>query len=135
VTPPGPPAVFQEFVSSGQTDLIRSDALRSALYEFNSYVSLVRAEFGPSTAPISQASDALMRAQTIKTTGIPTKDFDLLSTTQSVDRSILLSDPEIEHALQKSYGTHDNLLLVLVKIRERMGRILALIEAEQERAK
>lgn len=134
-TPPGPSTAFQEFVSSGQTDLIRGDSLRSALYEFNSYVSLVRAEFGSFTAPVSQASDALMRAQTIKATGIPSKDFDQLYTAQSVDSSILLSDPEIKDALQKSYGTHDNILLVLVKIREQMEVILSLIETEQERAK
>lgn len=133
-TPPGPSTVFQEFVSSGQTDLIRSDALRSALYDFNSYVSLVRAEFGAFIAPISQASDQLLRAQTIDATGIPSKEFVQLSAIQSVDKAFLLQDPELKHALQKSYGTHDNIHLVLVSIRERMKEILALIEAEQGRA-
>ena len=66
---------------------------------------------------------------------VPSKDFDQLYTTQSVDRSILLGDPEIKHGLQKSYGTHDNIQFVLVKKRKNMEVILSPIETEQERAK
>jgi hypothetical protein len=134
-TPPGPSTVFQEFVSTGQTQLIRSDPLRSALYEYNGYVTFVQSQYDSITAPILQANNALMRAQTIEATGIPSKDFNQLAAIQSVDTSILLKDPEIIHTLQINYITHDNIQVVLAKIRERMLAIQTLIKAEQDRAK
>lgn len=134
MTPPGPSTAFQEFVSSGKTDLIRSDALRSTLYEYNAYVSFVRDEYGSFTAPITKARSTLMRARSIETSGIPSKEFNELSNTVAVDSTKLLTDREIFEVLQLAYQTQDNVHLVLVKIRERIEVILTLIETEQERA-
>jgi len=133
-TPPGSSNAFQELVSSGQTGLIRSETLRRTLYEYNSSVSFVRTEYSSFTAPVLQAQTMLMPARMLYATGIPSENFTQLSTSQSVDSSILIGNPEILTALQASYQTQDNIHLVLGIIRNRIKAILTLIKIEQERA-
>jgi len=132
-TPPGPSTAFQELVSSGKTDLIRSETLRNALYEYNGYVSFLRDSYMTFTAPIVNAQSSLMHARTLVATGTPSEDFGQLGRTESFDSSMLLDKPEILDSLQLLYLTHDNIHLVLQEIHDRLERILASIRAEKEK--
>ena len=132
-TPPGPSTAFQELVSSGKTDLIRSETLRNALYEYNGYVSFLRDSYMTFTAPIVKAQSSLMRARTLVATGTPSEDFGQLGRTESFDSSMLLDKPEILDSLQLLYLTHDNIHLVLKEIHDRLEKILASIKAEKEK--
>jgi hypothetical protein len=131
-TPPGPSAAFQELVSSGKTNLIRSETLRNALYEYNGYVSFLRDSYMTFTAPILKAQSSLMQARTLVATGTPSEDFGQLGHTESFDSSKLLDKPEILDLLQLLYLTHDNIHLVLQEIHDRLEKILASIRAEKE---
>jgi hypothetical protein len=132
-TPPGPSTAFQELVSSGNTNLIRNEALRNALYNYNNFVAFLRDSYMQFTTPITQVQSELMGARTLVVTGIPSEDFEQLGRTQSMNHAVLLENPNTLDLLQLNYLTHDNIHLVLYQIRTRIEEILRLIKTEKEK--
>ena len=133
--PPSPSIAFQELVASGRTELIRDEALRNALYEYNNYVSFLRSRYDHFSGPTQEARNALLSAQTRTTTGIPSAGFEDLGRTQNVDSTVLLNNPNIYAALQHNYFSHDNLLLVFRGVGGRIDEIQTLIDAAKEEAR
>ncbi len=134
-TPPGPSTTFQELVSSGRLRLLSGTHLRSALLQYNDYVSLVRDHYGVFTEPLHEARVGLMPARTLVVTGQPSQEFVQSGATGAVNQAVLLSDPQLMVALQMAYATQDNIHAVLRTNRKRIQEILDLIEAEKAGAR
>lgn len=134
-TPPGPSTTFQELVSSGRLRLLSGTRLRSALLEYNDYVSLVRSHYGVFTQPLHEARASLMRARTLVVTGQASQAIVQSGATGAVDQAVLSSDPQLMVALQMAYATQDNIHAVLLANRKRIQEILDLIEAEKAGAR
>jgi hypothetical protein len=131
-TPPGPSTIFEELVSSGRLRLLAGTELRSALLGYNDYVSLVRSHYGVFTQPLGKAREALMRARTLVVTGLPSAGINQAWTTEAVDGTVLMEQPELMAALQIVYGTQDNAHAVLLANRQRIRAILDLVEAARD---
>lgn len=130
-TPTGPSTTFQELVSSGRLRLVRGNDLRRELLQYNDYVSLVRSQYGVFTQPLVESRRILLRARSLTVSGRPSEEIDLSWSTEAVDSASLMSDPELMVTLQMAYGTQDNIHAVLLGIRQRILRILELIESQQ----
>ncbi len=133
-TPPGPSTAFQALKSGGRLQLVESEELRRKLHEYDDYVTFVRDQYGNFTSPISAASSALIRAQTIVVTGTPSQDFSGIGAVASVDQSVLIGNAEVINALQEAHITQDNIHFVLRRNRDEVRHILDLIKAEKEKA-
>lgn len=131
---PGPSAAFQELVSTGRMRLIGDAALRDELYSYDGYVSFARAQFAQFGDPIQALSRVLQRSKTLAISGRPSESFAALGAVEAVDPAILLEDPQILDALQAAYIVQDNYHLVLVTIRQKIERILELLEEERGQA-
>jgi hypothetical protein len=130
-SPPGASTAFRELVSSGNTDLIRSDPLRNQLYAYNNFLSLYHDSYMQYLTPIDQANEALVSARTLVASGEPISDYDQLFRNQSVDSSVLLADKKLIDLLQLSYMRHENIHVNFSSMRKRIDGILTLIRAEQ----
>ncbi len=134
-TLPGPSAAFHELIATGRLHLIRDEDLRDKLYEYDSSVAFGREVFdGSFSAPVDELGRALFRAKKLVASGIPSETFVQLGAVESVDRAVLLEDPDILAALQSAYVTQDNYHLVLIRLRKQIEDILELLRQERERA-
>ncbi|KXI26921.1 DUF6090 family protein [Paraglaciecola hydrolytica] len=132
-TPPGPSSAFQELVSSGKTDLIRSESLRNDLYSYNSNISFLRATYMTLTTPINNTQTALMPAMKMQITETPSLDFEQHGRPTSIDSSVLLNNTELLNSLKATYLIHDNIHLLLKRTHAVIKNILASIKAEKEK--
>ena len=112
-TPPGPSTAFRELVAGGRLSLITSDELSQALYEYDDYVTLVRDQYGYFTEPLMDARKSLVKIRQLVVTGRPSVQIDDTWSSDVVDISALLSDPDMIAAFQSAYGTQDNIYAVL----------------------
>jgi hypothetical protein len=132
---PGPSAAFQELVSTGRMRLIANEDLRDKLYEFDSSIAFGREVFsGTFTAPIDDLVRVLFKAKSLVTSGTPSETFQQVGAVETVDRAVVLEDPEILAAFQNAYLIQDNYHLILIRYRSQVEDILELLAEEQKRA-
>ena len=135
-TSPGPSATFTQLMSSGRLELIPDQELRRALTEYHAYLDFSRRLYGPTFAePLVEARQTLLKATVLKVTNVPTTEFDQGEPPEDLDRTMLLTDPEMMATLQVCYELQDNIYLVNYRTRGQVLAILDQIRAEQEKAR
>ena len=135
-TMPGPSATFSQLVSSGRLELIQDQELRRALTEYHSYLDFAQRLYGVTFAePLVDARKTLLKATVLKVTNVPTTEFGQDVPPEDVDRTMLLTDPEMMATLQVCYEIQDNIYLVNYRTKGQILGILEQIRAEQERAR
>lgn len=133
--PPGASTAFQELVSSGRLRLLVGAELRGALQVYSDDISLLRSQYEVYSNPLIDSRRTLLRARTLVVTGVPSEHIGLSWSTETVDRDVLLDDPECLVALQSAYGSQDAMHATLVTNRGQIVEILELIAAEKGRAR
>lgn len=135
-TMPGPSATFSQLVSSGRLELIQDQELRRALTEYHAYLDFAQRLYGVTFAePLVEARKTLLKAAVLDVTNVPTTDFDHYDPPEDVDRTMLLTDPEMMATLQVCYEIQDNVYLVNHRTRGQILSILEQIRAEQEKVR
>lgn len=135
-TAPGPSATFTQLMSSGRLELIPDQELRRTLTEYHAYLDFSQRLYGPTFAePLVEARQTLLKATVLKVTNVPTTEFDQGEPPEDLDRTMLLTDPEMMATLQVCYEIQDNIYLVNYRTRGQVLAILDQIRAEQEKAR
>lgn len=130
--PPGTSATFTQLVASGRLELVRNQNLKGSMIEYDTFISFVSNQYQLFEGPTTQTRQTLIRASTLRTTGIPVTNYDELFQRDAVDRDMLLNNPEILNTLQIAYATQENIYVFLYTNRASVVSILEQIRAEQE---
>lgn len=131
-TPPGPSTTFQELKSNGRIGLIENLELRSQLSDYDDYATLVRQEFRVFQEPLATMRERFMAVRVMEATGEPSRSFDELGATVSVDADLILNDRALLQLLQTAYLTHDNAHVVYADMQERIDLVLRSIRTQKE---
>ena len=132
-TPSLPSSTYTEIVASGRLKLIQNEDLADALKQYHEYISLVNNHYGVFIEQLDYAQNVLMRAQTITVEEAAKSDFSAIATELvSVDKKMLIEDPEMHTVLQIAYGVQNNIHVVLVRNRNNIQRILEMIQQERD---
>jgi len=131
-TPSQTSSTYSELVASGRLRLIGNDDLLQALKKYDNYVKIVNDNYGVFVDRLRTTNNALLSVQTLKISKTPTLEFaNQASQILSVDRDLLLNDPDIYTLLQNAYAVQNNIHVIFHQNQIRISEIIKMIEVEQ----